>query len=80
MRSDLVVMAFAASQAIGPDRHDPLEDVVGVVDEQLVGDGLFRACFANELPLQLDRLADPGLRGLESLGDDLLGHLGAPSS
>ena len=37
----------------------------------------FRACFANQFPLQLDRLADPGLRGLESLGDHGLGHAGS---
>ncbi len=46
LRSDLVVMAFAASQAVGPDGDDPLVDVVAVVDEERELDGVLGARLA----------------------------------
>jgi hypothetical protein len=51
---------------LGADSGDALVDVVGVVDEELVGDRRLAAGL-HELALQLDRLADPGLGGLETL-------------
>ena len=54
-----------------------LEDVVAVVElatpQAMAG---LHAGLGDQLVLELDRLADPGLGGLEAAGDDLLGDLG----
>ena len=60
---------------VGSDCADPLEDVVAVVDEKLEWDRLFLADLRDELELELDRLADPRLGCLQTLGDDFLGDL-----
>src|SRR5437870_4595608 len=49
--------------------------VLAVVDLLLVGDRRVHARLGDELALQLDRLADPGLGLLEALSNDLLGDL-----
>src|ERR1019366_3272741 len=58
-------------QAFRTHGDNPLVDVVAVVDEQGELDRLFRACFAHQLALELDRFADPGLGDLEPVGDHL---------
>jgi hypothetical protein len=63
-------------QLVGTDGDDALVDLLGVVDEQLIGDRRLGAGTLDELALRGDGLADPDLGGLEALGDHFLGDLG----
>ena len=73
LRSALVVICVTAAELIGTDLAHPIGDVVAVVGHEVVLQRLTRAGLADELELQLDRLLDPGLRLLETIGDGLLG-------
>jgi hypothetical protein len=63
----------------GPDRLDTGVDVVAVVGPRVELDVHDRAALGDErvdqVALEVDRVADPGLRGLQALGEDLFGHL-----
>ncbi len=65
---------------VGADGLDPGPDVLGVVDLRGERHGLDRPVGGNhvgqQLALQEDRLADPGLGGLEALGQHLFVDLG----
>ena len=76
LRSALWVIVVTLAKALGADRRHPGEHVVAVVVLRLVGDRRVHAGLLDQLALQLDRLADPGLGLFEALGDDLLGDLG----
>ena len=75
-RSALAVMVVTLVDAVGADLGDPLGHVGAVVDLRDVGERGRAPGLGDQLALQVDALPDPGLRRLQALGDDLLGHLG----
>ena len=77
-RSALTVMLGDLGEALGADGLDAGGDLVGVVDLRLpleLVDQPGLGGLGDQLALGVDRLADPGLGGLEAPGDDLFGHV-----
>ena len=78
LRSAFCGDAGDLGQPVGADGLDPGGDLVAVVDLRLPlerGDQAGGLGRVDQLALGVDRLADPGLGGLEAPGDDLFGHV-----
>ena len=63
-------------QTIASDRGNPVEHLVAVVEDRVPLQRLAGTGLLDQLALEVDRLADPRLGGLDAVGHGLLGDLG----